>query len=68
MPRLMQELSSDVKERSIRMTKCRLLLFVLIQIVTNTFVLVCLVVGGVAIFYSVQVVSYVCVSSVYGYK
>ena len=64
----MQELSSDVKERSIRMTKSRLLLLVSIRIVTNTFVLVCLVAGGAAIFYSVQVVSYVCVSSVYGYK
>ena len=53
-----QELSSDVMERSISTTVCKTLLVVMIRIVTNTFVFLCLIAGGVAIFYSVQVVSY----------
>ena len=55
-----QELSSDVMERKKRMTIAKLLLLIVIHIATNTFVILCLVAGTVAIFFSVRVVSYVC--------
>ena len=54
-----QELSSDVMERKKNMTIAKHLLLIVIRIATNTFVFLCLVAGGVAIFYSVQVVRYV---------
>ena len=55
-----QELSSDVMERKKRMTIAKLLLLIVIHIATNTFVILCLVAGTVAIFFSVRVVSYLC--------
>ena len=57
----LQELATDVMERSNSMSKCKILMVVMIRIATNAFVFVCLIAGGAAIFYSVQVVSYSCV-------